>query len=90
MAVPSERAGALTATTQGVGRTPITRSVWRVRWLSPASGQVPVGIAAAMSGVPWWTSDVGGFGCPVAPHNDTDPYMQELIQRWHPAEGAPA
>ena len=45
--------------------------------------QVPEGIAASLSGVPWWTTDVGGFGCPTSPHNDTDPYMQELIQRWY-------
>ena len=36
-----------------------------------------------ISGVPWWSTDVGGFGCPVSPYNNTDPYMQELIVRWY-------
>ena len=45
--------------------------------------QVPEGVAASLSGVPWWTTDVGGFGCPVSPYNNTSPYMQELIVRWY-------
>lgn len=45
--------------------------------------QVPEGLAASLSGVPWWSTDVGGFGCPVAPYNDSTPYMQELMVRWY-------
>eukprot|EP00054_Salpingoeca_dolichothecata_P000078 m.15970 g.15970 ORF g.15970 m.15970 type:complete len:601 (-) comp10128_c0_seq1:43-1845(-) len=47
------------------------------------TAQVPEGISASMSGVPWWTTDVGGFGCPTSPYNNTSPYMSELIVRWY-------
>ena len=45
------------------------------------TAMVPQGVHAAMSGIPWWTTDVGGFGCssPSPPNNGT--YMQELIVR---------
>ena len=44
--------------------------------------QARAGLATMMSGVPYWTTDVGGFykGGDVG---NTDPYMQELIVRWH-------
>ena len=35
-----------------------------------------------MSGIPWWTTDVGGYGCGET-KLPTDPYMQELIVRWY-------
>jgi len=35
-----------------------------------------------MSGIPWWTTDVGGYGCGEAHPNDS-PYMRELIVRWY-------
>jgi alpha-D-xyloside xylohydrolase len=40
--------------------------------------QVKVGLQMAMSGIPWWTSDIGGFlgGDPA------DPDYQELFIRW--------
>jgi alpha-D-xyloside xylohydrolase len=42
-----------------------------------------IGLSAALSGVPWWTTDVGGFGstkgCDL---NNTHPTYQELIVRW--------
>lgn len=41
--------------------------------------QVRAGLATAMSGIPYWTTDVGGF----SGGKDTDPEMQELIIRWH-------
>jgi alpha-D-xyloside xylohydrolase len=50
---------------------------------SELEAQVPEGIAAALSGVPWWSSDTGGFGCPTSPHADNTTYMQELIVRWY-------
>ena len=40
--------------------------------------QIPAGLNIGMSGIPWWTSDVGGFkgGDP------DDPAYRELIVRW--------
>ena len=40
--------------------------------------QVAAGLSMAMSGIPWWTSDIGGFfgGEP------DDPAFQELVVRW--------
>jgi len=40
--------------------------------------QIAAGLCMAMSGVPWWTSDIGGFigGVP------SDPDFQELMIRW--------
>ncbi|MFC9128186.1 TIM-barrel domain-containing protein [Streptomyces sp. NPDC057099] len=42
------------------------------------AAQVPAGLSAGLSGLPWWTSDIGGFhgGDP------DDPSYQELIIRW--------
>jgi alpha-D-xyloside xylohydrolase len=40
--------------------------------------QVPAGLNIAVSGIPWWTTDIGGF------HggNAEDPAYQELMVRW--------
>jgi hypothetical protein len=40
--------------------------------------QVKEGLNMGLSGIPWWTSDIGGFrgGDP------TSPYFQQLIVRW--------
>ena len=40
--------------------------------------QVPAGLNMAMSGIPWWTTDIGGF------HggNVDDPQFRELVIRW--------
>ena len=46
------------------------------------AAQVPLGVHASLSGIPWWTSDVGGYGC-GNPNADSSPYMQELIVRWY-------
>ena len=35
-----------------------------------------------MSGIPWWTTDVGGYGCGES-HPTDSPYMRELIVRWY-------
>jgi alpha-D-xyloside xylohydrolase len=40
--------------------------------------QVKAGLNMAMSGIPWWTTDIGGF----RGGNPTDPYFQQLIVRW--------
>lgn len=74
----------------------LTRSVWAggqrhgiVLWSSDIhssfeqlASQVPQGVHASMSGIPWWTTDVGGYGCGFAEPNES-PYMQELIVRWY-------
>jgi alpha-D-xyloside xylohydrolase len=45
---------------------------------SALRAQVKAGLNMAMSGIPWWTTDIGGFrgGDP------TDPGFQQLIVRW--------
>jgi alpha-D-xyloside xylohydrolase len=40
--------------------------------------QVKAGLNMAMSGIPWWTTDIGGF---YNGHIDTE-YFRELIIRW--------
>jgi alpha-D-xyloside xylohydrolase len=40
--------------------------------------QIPAGLNIAMSGIPWWTTDIGGFmGGDI-----TDPDFRELLVRW--------
>ncbi|MER7273937.1 TIM-barrel domain-containing protein [Dactylosporangium sp. NPDC000244] len=41
--------------------------------------QVPAGLNAGLSGMPWWSSDIGGFVTWVP---NTDPQLRELIIRW--------
>jgi len=81
---------------QGVAPLVLTRGVWAggqrhgiVLWSSDVestfeelTAQVPLGIHASLSGIPWWTSDVGGFGCGNEHPNDSA-YMRELIVRWY-------
>jgi alpha-D-xyloside xylohydrolase len=42
------------------------------------AAQIPAGLNIGISGIPWWTTDIGGFrnGDP------TTPYFRELIVRW--------
>jgi alpha-D-xyloside xylohydrolase len=40
--------------------------------------QIPAGLNVAMSGIPWWTTDIGGF---MEGDIRTD-YFKELIVRW--------
>ena len=79
------------------GETPLvlTRGIWAggqrygaVLWSSDIEStfeelavQVNLGVHASLSGVPWWTSDVGGYGCNTS-YPDNSTYMQELIVRW--------
>ena len=46
-------------------------------WESLAT-QVRAGLGIALSGIPWWTTDIGGFHGGDA----TDPRYQELMIRW--------
>ena len=62
-----------------IGRGPPGPATARMSPSLPA--QVNLGVHASLSGIPWWTSDVGGYGCSVKHPNDS-PYMQELIVRW--------
>lgn len=47
--------------------------------------QVPQGINACMSGIPYWTSDIGGYLSRVSPDGAPDwslPQYRELFTRW--------
>jgi alpha-D-xyloside xylohydrolase len=47
--------------------------------------QVPQGINACASGIPYWTSDIGGYRSNTAPEgipNWADPQARELFTRW--------
>ena len=44
--------------------------------------QIPAGLNFALSGMPYWTTDIAGYGPPYA--RDThDPAYQELYTRWY-------
>jgi alpha-D-xyloside xylohydrolase len=55
------------------------------RWHDMAA-QIPCGLNFCMSGIPWWTMDIGGFSVESRYHNpapdDLDEW-RELITRWH-------
>ena len=40
--------------------------------------QLQAGLNMGMAGIPWWTSDIGGF----VGGDITDPYFKELLVRW--------
>jgi len=40
--------------------------------------QVQIGMNVGLAGLPWWNSDIGGFGG----GNPTDPKFRELVCRW--------
>jgi alpha-D-xyloside xylohydrolase len=45
------------------------------------SRQVPAGLNFMLSGMPYWTTDIGGYGYPA--YKDTrDPEFQEVFTRW--------
>lgn len=46
-------------------------------WGSLASS-IPAGLSIGLSGIPWWTTDIGGFGG----GDPSDPDYQELVVRW--------
>ena len=74
----------------------LTRGVWAggqrygtVLWSSDIwstfemlRSQVNLAVHSGLSGIPWWSSDVGGYGCGQAQPDDSD-YARELIVRWH-------
>jgi alpha-D-xyloside xylohydrolase len=42
------------------------------------ANQIPAGINIGISGIPWWTTDIGGF----KKGDGSTPYFRELIVRW--------
>jgi alpha-D-xyloside xylohydrolase len=44
--------------------------------------QIPAGLNFALSGIPYWTTDIGGYGYPNAPDTH-DPAYQEVFTRWY-------
>lgn len=44
--------------------------------------QVPAGLNFALSGMPYWTTDIAGYGWNGAGRNTHDPSYQELYTRW--------
>lgn len=41
--------------------------------------QISCGLSMGMAGIPWWTTDIGGF----MTDDVNDPYFQELLVRWY-------
>ena len=64
---------------QRVGATVWSGDVYGTYW--GLSHQVPAGLNFALSGYPYWTTDIGGYW---PPHDDplADPAFQELYARW--------
>jgi Glycosyl hydrolases family 31/Domain of unknown function (DUF4968) len=64
---------------QRVGATVWSGDVYGTYW--GLSHQVPAGLNFALSGHPYWTTDIGGYW---PPHDDplADPAFQELYARW--------
>ena len=44
--------------------------------------QIPAGLNFALSGMPYWTTDIAGYGWPYE-RDTTDPRYQELYARWY-------
>jgi alpha-D-xyloside xylohydrolase len=42
--------------------------------------QIPAGLNFSISGIPYWTTDIGGYGYPNG--NTADPKYQEVFTRW--------
>ena len=80
---PSKRVFLLTRSAflgqQRVGATVWSGDVYGTYW--GLNHQVPAGLNFALSGAPYWTTDIGGYW---PPHEDpiADPAFQELYARW--------
>jgi len=80
---PSKRVFLLTRSAflgqQRVGATVWSGDVYGTYW--GLSHQVPAGLNFALSGSPYWTTDIGGYW---PPHDEplADPAFQELYTRW--------
>jgi alpha-D-xyloside xylohydrolase len=64
---------------QRVGATVWSGDVYGSYW--GLSHQVPAGLNFALSGYPYWTTDIGGYWSPWGNAHD-DPAYQELYTRW--------
>lgn len=50
------------------------------------AAQIPCGVNLSMSGIPWWTMDIGGFSVESRYHNPLPEDLaewRELMTRWH-------
>ena len=65
---------------QRVGATVWSGDVYSSYW--GLSHQVPAGLNFALSGYPYWTTDIGGYWMPDHQSPD-DPAYQELYARWY-------
>src|SRR5579863_4185660 len=65
---------------QRVGATVWSGDVYGTYW--GLSHQVPAGLNFALSGYPYWTTDIGGYWPPTSKTNLIDPAYQELYARW--------
>jgi alpha-D-xyloside xylohydrolase len=65
---------------QRVGATVWSGDVYSTYW--GLSHQVAAGLNFALSGYPYWTTDIGGYWPPTQDTNLNDPGYQELYARW--------
>ena len=86
-----------TVKSEGVIPLVLTRGVWAggqglgaILWsadiestFEELTAQVNLGVHAGLSGIPWWTSDVGGYGCGDESKGRSLEYVQELMIRWY-------
>jgi alpha-D-xyloside xylohydrolase len=64
---------------QRIGATVWSGDVYSSWWA--LRRQVPAGLNFALSGYPYWTTDIGGYH-PLSPDQDDSPAYQELYARW--------
>jgi alpha-D-xyloside xylohydrolase len=64
---------------QRVGATVWSGDVYQSWWA--LQHQVPAGLNFALSGLPYWTTDIGGYH-PLYPGSFNQPAYQELYARW--------
>ena len=64
---------------QRVGATVWSGDVYQSWWA--LQHQVPAGLNFALSGYPYWTTDIGGYH-PISPGSFNKPEYQELYARW--------
>ena len=65
---------------QRVGATVWSGDVYSTFW--GLSRQVPAGLNFALSGYPYWTTDIGGYWPPTNASVFSDPGYEELYTRW--------
>ncbi len=64
---------------QRVGATTWSGDVYSTYWA--LQRQVPAGLNFALSGLPYWTTDIGGYHLPY-PKAQFEPWYQDLYTRW--------